>query len=184
MKLSRGIVPVRMHDGRQPDLTDAALHLVGGRALGLGKRVKFAAELNDVAVAILPVVEQFEVRKDLLEACRSRRVVQRVHELNIGGNDRLATALRKKKGARRLGGKGHNHPNCAPLGRRGAANNLQVLAGAGAVVDAAPSTSCYVPGPPQAVSRSSGLSVSCELLQAERDTLTEAAHRPHLRHRD
>src|SRR6478752_699127 len=85
-----------------------------------------------------------------------------------------ATASRKKKGARRLRGKGHNHPNARPVGRRGVLPINIVLAGTGAVVDAAPSTSCYIPGPPQAVSRSSGLSVSCELLQAGAIPLTEA----------
>lgn len=45
----------------QPDLADAALHLVGAIVGRLAQRLEPMTELDDIAVAILPIVEVSEV---------------------------------------------------------------------------------------------------------------------------
>ena len=44
-----------------PDLAGAALHLVLRRVLGFGQRLKTAAKLDQIAVAVVPVVEKLEI---------------------------------------------------------------------------------------------------------------------------
>src|SRR5436305_8504297 len=51
---------------RQPDLTGATLHLVGGGVLGLRHRIQRAAEFDDIPVAVVPVVEQREIIPDFV----------------------------------------------------------------------------------------------------------------------
>jgi hypothetical protein len=48
----------------EPDLADAAANLVGVVVRGLAQRLERAAELNDIAIAILPVVEEGEIGAD------------------------------------------------------------------------------------------------------------------------
>ena len=58
-------------DGRRkPDLADAALHLVDCIPHVVGKGLQLPAELDDIAVAILPVVEKLEILTDVLETGR------------------------------------------------------------------------------------------------------------------
>ena len=62
MKLSdRPAGAVRAHLGLEPDLAGAALHLVASLRAALRNRRKRAAELDDVAVAVVPLVEQREI---------------------------------------------------------------------------------------------------------------------------
>src|SRR5690606_2956602 len=51
-----------------PDLTHAAAHLVGFGLQGVGKRRQLASEVDQVAIAVLPVVEEGEVLPELVEA--------------------------------------------------------------------------------------------------------------------
>ena len=44
-----------------PDLADAAANLVGVVVRRLGQRLQRAAELDDIAVAVLPIIEEGEV---------------------------------------------------------------------------------------------------------------------------
>ena len=48
----------------EPDLAGAAAHLVGVRAQRLGQRRQLAPQLDQIAIAVLPVVEQRKVRAD------------------------------------------------------------------------------------------------------------------------
>src|SRR3954470_20399001 len=50
----------------QPDLAGAALDLVGVAVRFRGERGQHAAEFDQVAVALLPIVQEFEVRDDLV----------------------------------------------------------------------------------------------------------------------
>ena len=51
----------------QPDLAGAAAHLVGLIVGGLRQRRQRAPELDDIAVAVVPLVEQFEILDDLVD---------------------------------------------------------------------------------------------------------------------
>ena len=53
--------------GCEPHLAGAAADLVSVRAVGLGQGGQAPAELDDVAVAVLPVVEESEVGADRIE---------------------------------------------------------------------------------------------------------------------
>ena len=57
----------RSHRACEPDLAGAAAHLVGLRAQRVGQRRQRAPELDHIAVAVLPVVEEGEVRADGVE---------------------------------------------------------------------------------------------------------------------
>jgi len=48
----------------EPDLADATADLVGVVARALAQRLERAAELDDVAIAVLPVVEEGEIGAD------------------------------------------------------------------------------------------------------------------------
>ena len=52
---------VRLDVSEQPDLARAAAHLVLFRMRGLGEGRQFAPELDHVAIAVVPLVEQGEV---------------------------------------------------------------------------------------------------------------------------
>ena len=67
-----GRLPLRSTWVDEPHLADAALHLVGGSTIVLGQRLESAAELDHVAVAVLPVVEELEIGEDLVEAGKRR----------------------------------------------------------------------------------------------------------------
>src|SRR5262245_10981844 len=51
----------------QPHLADAALHLVLRRMLFLRQRLQRAAELDDIAVAVVPLVQQLEIVPDFVD---------------------------------------------------------------------------------------------------------------------
>src|SRR6266852_4704779 len=55
------VMAVRTHGGRKPDLARAALHLVRVDAVAGGKRAQAAAELDDITVAVVPLLEQRKV---------------------------------------------------------------------------------------------------------------------------
>lgn len=52
----------------EPDLAGAALHLVGGRPLVFRQVRQRLAELDHIAVAILPVLEEGEIVHDFVKA--------------------------------------------------------------------------------------------------------------------
>jgi len=58
---------VRMHGGREPDLARAALDLIRFGAVALGEGSQAAPELDDIAVAVVPLLEQRKVVDDLVE---------------------------------------------------------------------------------------------------------------------
>src|SRR6476620_1436159 len=73
--------------GGEPHLTHAALHFVGGVPLGLGQGRQSPAELDDVAIAILPVLEKIKIGNDLIEVCGRLSFIRRrwscgLHDLN------------------------------------------------------------------------------------------------------
>src|SRR5947207_8800453 len=76
---------VRPHSGVEPDLARAALNLVGIAMRRLRQRRQFAPQLNQIAIAIIPVVQDCEIAGDLLnvshvsklERGRSRRLLYR-----------------------------------------------------------------------------------------------------------
>ena len=61
---------VALELARQPDLAGAALHLVGVVAVGVGKGRQRAAELDQIAVAIVPLIQQREIVDDLVDRGR------------------------------------------------------------------------------------------------------------------
>ena len=56
-----------MHCRGKPNLANAAFHFGAGVPFSIGQRVQLPPELDHVAVAILPIVEQLEVGEDLVE---------------------------------------------------------------------------------------------------------------------
>jgi len=66
----------------QPDLADAAADLVGVGARRLGERRKILAELDDVAVAVFPFVENGEVFADRFYRSHGRHIEPGAREGN------------------------------------------------------------------------------------------------------
>ena len=62
-----GLRPRTLDAALQPDLAGAALDLVGVAVRLWGQRGQHAAEFDEVAVALLPIVQKFEVRDDLVD---------------------------------------------------------------------------------------------------------------------
>src|SRR5208337_3832257 len=58
-------VSFRMRD--QPHLACAAANFRPGRALGILQRLQFAAKLDQIAIPVLPIVEQAEIIDDLFD---------------------------------------------------------------------------------------------------------------------
>src|SRR5947209_17193038 len=54
----------------EPDLACAALHLVGRTMRLFGQRLERAAELDQIAVAVFPLVQELKVFKDLVDLHR------------------------------------------------------------------------------------------------------------------
>src|SRR6478672_1578534 len=63
----RGPVGRAIDLGREPDLTGAAANSVRLRSRRFRQWRQGAAELDHVAIAVLPVVQELEVREDVLE---------------------------------------------------------------------------------------------------------------------
>src|SRR5436190_23903423 len=57
---------VRAHSGVEPDLARAALNFVGMAMRRLRQRRQFAPQLNQIAIAIIPVVQDREIANDLV----------------------------------------------------------------------------------------------------------------------
>jgi hypothetical protein len=53
--------------GLKPDLADAALHLVAFDARAVWQRFELAAEIDDIAVAVFPIIEKLEISNDVVE---------------------------------------------------------------------------------------------------------------------
>src|ERR1700719_831903 len=63
----RGPVGRTIDLGREPDLTGATANSVRLRSRRFRQRRQGAAELDHVAIAVLPVIQELEVREDVLE---------------------------------------------------------------------------------------------------------------------
>src|SRR5271167_375748 len=63
----RGPVSRAIHLSREPDLTGAAANSVRFRSRRFRQRRQGAAELDHVAIAVLPVIQELEVREDVLK---------------------------------------------------------------------------------------------------------------------
>ena len=68
-KLDDGIGTLA-NSGGQPDLADAALDLVFVDPEFIGERRQCLAELDDVAIAVLPLVEEGKIVADFLNRLR------------------------------------------------------------------------------------------------------------------
>ena len=58
---------VRLDMREQPDLAGAASHLVGLGVRAFGQRRQRAAELDDIAIAVVPLIEQREILNDVVD---------------------------------------------------------------------------------------------------------------------
>src|SRR5271167_216337 len=63
----RGPVSRAIDLSREPDLTGAAANSVRLRSRRIRQRREGPAELDHVAIAVLPVIQELEVREDVLE---------------------------------------------------------------------------------------------------------------------
>src|SRR6202165_717238 len=59
----------------KPDLGGAALHLVGCGMLGFRHRIQRAAELDDIPVAVVPLVQQRKIIPDFVDRHRALRSI-------------------------------------------------------------------------------------------------------------
>ena len=57
---------IRFHMGEQPDLAGATAHLVGFGVSAFRQRRQRAAELDDVTIAVVPLIEQGEILNDFV----------------------------------------------------------------------------------------------------------------------
>src|SRR6478672_13561870 len=73
--------------GCEPHLAGAAANLVSVRAVGLGQAGQAPAELDDVAIAVLPVVEEREVGADRIER----------HPIAVGASAPVVDRLQTEK---------------------------------------------------------------------------------------
>ncbi len=87
----RTVAAIRLDGRREPHLAGAAPHLVGVVAGGFRQRRQRAAKLDQIAVAVVPLLQQLEILNDLVD----RRLF---HALYIGWTGRCRS---KKNGARR-----------------------------------------------------------------------------------
>src|SRR5260370_35443525 len=58
---------IRTHRGCKPNLAGATLDLVRVRAVALGQRAQASAKLDDIAVAVVPLLEQRKILDDLVD---------------------------------------------------------------------------------------------------------------------
>jgi hypothetical protein len=63
----------------EPDLADAAANLVGVVVRGWAQRLERSAELDDVAIAILPLVEEGEIGADRFDRGQRRALQERLN---------------------------------------------------------------------------------------------------------
>ena len=66
MKEEAGFVARPLHASGEPDLAGAAANLVFRRSLVVRQSRKQFAEFDDIAVAIFPLIEKFEIGDDLV----------------------------------------------------------------------------------------------------------------------
>ena len=67
--LLSGLVDARLAE-LEPHLADAAANLVGVVVRRLAQRLQGAAEFEDIAIAVLPVVEEGKIAADRVRVCR------------------------------------------------------------------------------------------------------------------
>jgi hypothetical protein len=67
--------------GREPDLTGAAANFVRLRSRRFRQQRQGAAELDHVAIAVLPVIQKLEVREDVLEGHGLQLICDRRHHV-------------------------------------------------------------------------------------------------------
>src|SRR6185312_12433335 len=79
----RGPVGRAIDLGREPDLTGAAANSVRLRSRRFRQRRQGTAELDHVAIAVLPVIQELEVREDVSRASRVL-ICDRGHHVDSG----------------------------------------------------------------------------------------------------
>jgi hypothetical protein len=82
----------------KPDLTDAAANLVGVIMRRLAERLERAAEFENIAIAIFPVVEEGKIAADRVKTCQRGVLRARIGSLYIGTRALYARA-RAESGA-------------------------------------------------------------------------------------
>ena len=82
----RPAAAVRLDRGRKPHLAGAALHLVGVAAGRFRQRRQRAAELDQIAVAVVPLLQQSEILDDLVDRCHRSACgrMPSIYHLDIG----------------------------------------------------------------------------------------------------
>jgi len=83
----------------EPDLTDAAANLVRVIMRGLGERFERAAEFENIAIAIFPVVEEDKIAPNRIKTCQGGVPRVRIALLYIGMQALRARASRAESGA-------------------------------------------------------------------------------------
>ncbi len=58
---------VAFYMGEQPDLAGAAAHFVGLAVGAFRQRLQRAAKLDDIAIAVVPLIEQREILNDVVD---------------------------------------------------------------------------------------------------------------------
>lgn len=67
LEIQHGLFAAAVDVARQPDLAGAALNLVPGGMLGVGHRGQRAAKFDHIAIAVVPLIEQFEIVPDVVD---------------------------------------------------------------------------------------------------------------------
>jgi hypothetical protein len=80
----------------EPDLADAAANLVGVIMGGLAKRFERTAQLQDIAIAVFPIVEEGKVAADRIDAGQFGRPSARVALLYRASSPGRQSAIRNQ----------------------------------------------------------------------------------------
>src|SRR6516164_3672431 len=115
---------IRAHGGVEPDLACAALNLIGIAMRRVGQRRQFAPQLNQIAIAIVPVVQDRKIADDLVNVShcvQARMLVARVGFYYIESNTAQVdiSAGRVRLGRSRTSRGDKPPPSCSPKTRRG-----------------------------------------------------------------
>src|SRR6516165_10511823 len=119
---------IRAHSGIEPDLAGAALNLVGIAMRRLRQWRQFAPQLDQIAIAIVPVVQDRKIADDLVDVShcvQARTLLARVGvyiESNTAQVDISAGTVRLGRSRTSRGDK--PPPSCSPKTRRGGSRRI------------------------------------------------------------